>query len=281
MKRATLNLSIEELERKAHELRIDIVKMIGLAGSGHPGGSLSAIDIITALFFRIMRHDPQNPRWPDRDRFVLSKGHAAPALYAALAHAGYFERDLLWTLRKIGSPLQGHPDKRKLPILEASTGSLGQGLSIGIGIALAGKLDRKNYRVYVLLGDGETQEGQIWEGALFARQHKLDNITAIVDYNKFQLDGPLKDILDIEPYRDKWRAFGWEVFEIDGHNMREIVETIERTKEIKGKPSVVIAHTIKGKGVSFMENNNDFHGKAPTKEQLELALKELGADERI
>ncbi len=249
--------------------------MLTEAGSGHPGGSLSCIDILTALYFKIMRHDPAKPKWPDRDRFILSKGHGAPALYAALAYSGYFAKDQLMTLRKLGSPLQGHPDMRRLPGVEASTGSLGQGLSIGVGIALAGKLDKKDYRTYVVISDGENHEGQIWEAAAFAGHHKLDHLVAILDYNKFQLDDAIKNILDIEPIVDKWKAFGFHTFEIDGHDMNAIVDTLEKAKQVKGKPVMIIAHTIKGKGVSFMENNNHFHGVAPTKEEEAKALKEL------
>ena len=261
--------------RQANEIRKDIIRMLAEAGSGHPGGSLSSADILTALYFKVLRHDPRNPKWPDRDRVVLSKGHGAPALYAALAHADYFPKTQLMTLRKLGSPLQGHPDMRRLPGLEASTGSLGQGLSIGVGMVLAGKLDQKEYRTYVILSDGETNEGQTWEAASFAAHHKLDHLIAILDYNKFQLDDAVKNIIDMEPVVDKWRAFGWHTFEIDGHDMNTIIETIEKAKQVRGKPIIIVAHTIKGKGVSFMENNNHYHGVAPTKEEAERALKEL------
>lgn len=266
---------VNSLCRTANEIRKDIIRMLTEAGSGHPGGSLSCTDLLTALYFKVLRHDPKKPKWPDRDRLVLSKGHGAPALYAALAHAGYFPKEKLMTLRKLDSPLQGHPDMRRLPGLEASTGSLGQGLSIGVGIALAGKLDKKDYRTYVILSDGENHEGQIWEAASFAGHHKLDHLIAILDYNKYQLDDAIKNILDIEPIVDKWKAFGWHVFEIDGHDMNAIVETLERAKEVRGKPIMIVAHTIKGKGVSFMENNNHFHGVAPSKEEAARALKEL------
>ena len=249
--------------------------MLAEAGSGHPGGSLSATDILTALYFKVLRHDPKDPKWPDRDRVVLSKGHGAPALYATLAHAGYFPKEKLITLRKLDSPLQGHPDMRRLPGLEASTGSLGQGLSIGVGMTLAGKLDRKDYRTYVILSDGETNEGQTWEAASFAAHHKLDRLIGIMDYNKFQLDDAVKSIIDMEPVVDKWRAFGWHVFEIDGHDMALVIDTLEKAKQIRGKPVMIVAHTVKGKGVSFMENNNHYHGVAPTKEEAERALKEL------
>lgn len=268
-------MSIEELETMAKQLRRHVITMLTEAGSGHPGGSLSLVEIVTALYFRVMSHDPQNPDWPDRDRFVLSKGHGVPALYAAYAEAGYIEVDLLQTLRKLGSPLQGHPAKKELPILEASTGSLGQGLSIAAGIALAGKLDGKSYRTYCVIGDGEAQEGQIWEAAMFAAQHRLDNLTVIVDYNKFQLDGPTADILDLEPFADKLRAFRLDVRECDGHSMTEVVEALEGVRGVEGRPQAIIAHTIKGAGVSFMENDNDFHGVAPTPAQAAAALAEL------
>ncbi len=269
---------IEKLQSIAKHIRKDIIRMIGEAGSGHPGGSLSCVEILVTLFFHTMRHDPANPKWRDRDRFLLSKGHGAPALYAVLAMCGYIDPGLLLTLRKLGSPLQGHPDKRFLPILETSTGSLGQGLSIGIGMALAGKIDKKDYTVYVVIGDGESQEGQVWEAAMFSSFHKLDNLCTIMDYNKFQLDGPIKEILDIEPLVRKWESFGWEVFEVNGHSFEELIMVFEESKKVKEKPKIIIAHTIKGKGVSFMEENNNFHGKAPSKEQKEKALRELGKD---
>jgi transketolase len=223
-----------------------------------------------------MKHDPKNPKWEDRDRFVLSKGHACPALYAALAECNYFPIEELYTLRKLGSRLQGHPSILKLPVLEASTGSLGQGLSMAIGMALAAKLDRKSYRVYVLLGDGEVNEGNIWEAAMFAAHQKLDNLIAYLDRNKIQLDNFTENILNLEPLADKWKAFGWEVFEIDGHDFSQIIASGERAKNVTGKPKIIIAHTVKGKGVSFMENTAAFHGKAPNKEEYELAIKELG-----
>ena len=273
----SLSSDISALCRQANEIRKDIIRMLCEAGSGHPGGSLSATDILTALYFKVLRHDPKNPKWPDRDRVILSKGHGAPALYAALAHAGYFPIKDLMTLRKLDSPLQGHPDMRRLPGLEASTGSLGQGLSIGVGTALAGRLDKKGYYSYVILSDGETNEGQTWEAASFAAHHGLDHLIAIMDYNKFQLDDAVKSIIDMEPVVDKWKAFNWQVFEIDGHDMKLIVETLEKAKKASGKPSMIVAHTIKGKGVSFMENNNHYHGVAPTKEEAERALKELEA----
>lgn len=270
-------LSIPELEAKAKVLRRHVVQMIGEAKSGHPGGSLSAADIITALFFRIMRHDPSNPRWPDRDRFVLSKGHGVPVLYAALAEAGYIPQEWLRTLRKINSPLQGHPSVKDLPYVEASTGSLGQGLSIGLGMALAARLDGRRYHVFVMIGDGESEEGQIWEAAMAAHHYRVSNLIGILDYNKYQLDDALEKVMNPAPLAEKWRAFGWLVREIDGHHMAEIVEALEwaKAQQDQGLPVMIIAHTVKGKGVSFMENNNEFHGRAPTPEELELALREL------
>ncbi len=269
------DLSIPELEKMAKQLRRDVITMIATAGSGHPGGSLSAADIVTALYFKVMRHDPKNPQWTDRDRFVLSKGHAAPILYAALAECGYFPVAELSTLRKLGSRLQGHTDRTLTPGVEMSAGSLGQGLSYGIGMALSGKLDKRDYRVYVLIGDGECDEGQVWEAAMFAPHHRMDNITAIVDHNDLQLDGRVCDIMGLEPLTDKWRAFNWNVLEINGHDMGEILKALKKAGEVKGKPTVIIAHTVKGKGVSFMEGNVDFHGKAPNPRETEQALKEL------
>jgi len=269
------DLSIPELEKMAKQLRRHVITMIATAGSGHPGGSLSAADIVTALYFKVMRHDPKKSQWPDRDRFVLSKGHAAPILYAALAESGYFPLEELSTLRKLDSRLQGHTDRTLTPGVEMSAGSLGQGLSYGIGIALAGRLDKRDYQVYVLLGDGECDEGQVWEAAMFAPHHGVDNLTAIVDHNDLQLSGRVCDIMGLEPLVDKWRAFNWHVLEINGHDMGEILKALKKAREIKGKPTVIIAHTVKGKGVSFMEGNVDFHGKAPTAQEAEIALKEL------
>lgn len=265
-----------KLSRTALVIRRDIIKMLGIAGSGHPGGSLSATDILTVLYFQVLKHDPKNPKWPDRDRLIFSKGHGCPALYSALAECGYFDKELLLTLRQLGSPLQGHPDMRRLSGIEASTGSLGQGLSVGIGCALAARFDKKNYTTYVIMSDGELNEGQTWEAASFASFHKLSGLITILDYNKFQLSGATKDILDMEPLADKWKSFGWNVKEIDGHSFQEIFEGIEWAKGRKDKPSILIAHTVKGKGVSFMENNNHFHGVANTKEETARALKELG-----
>ena len=273
--RTKFDLSVPDLEKMAKQLRRHVITMIATAGSGHPGGSLSAADIVTALYFNVLRHDPKNLQWPDRDRFVLSKGHAAPILYAALAECGYFPVEELATLRKLGSRLQGHTDRTLTPGVEMSAGSLGQGLSFGIGIALAGRLDKRGYHVYVLLGDGECEEGQIWEAAMSAPHFQLDNLTAIVDQNGIQLDGRCCDIMGIEPLADKWRAFNWHVIEIDGHDMNQVLQALKEAREIKGKPTVIIAHTVKGKGVSFMEGNVDFHGKAPNAQETEMALKEL------
>lgn len=271
-------MDIEKLKETARTIRRDIINMIAEANSGHPGGSLSAVEVITSLYFKVMRHDPKNPSWPDRDRFVLSKGHAAPALYSALARSGYFNPEMLLTLRRFGSPLQGHPEMRRLSGVEASTGSLGQGLSIGQGMALSGKLDSKDYRVYVMIGDGESQEGQVWEAAMSSAYYKLDNLTAIVDYNSQQLDGWVKDIMELEPIAAKWQAFGWHTLEINGHDFSQILKAIDEAKATAGRPTVIISKTVKGKGVSFMENNLDFHGMAPTKEQKELALRELAVN---
>jgi len=265
---------VEELKNKAKKIRRLIIQMLAKAGSGHPGGSLSSTDLITALFFSQMRIKPSEPGWPERDRFHLSKGHCCPLLYAVLSELGYFPTEQLFTLRQLGSILQGHPDRRT-PGVEVASGSLGQGLSVAIGMSLAARIDRKDYRVYCLLGDGETQEGNVWEAAMSASHYKCDNLCAILDNNGLQIDGKIKDIMNLEPLKDKWTAFGWHTIEIDGHNMRQILGAYEEAKTIKGKPSIIIAHTIKGKGVSFMENVLDFHGRAPTKEEAERALKEL------
>ena len=259
----------------ANKLRRHVITMIATAGSGHPGGSLSAADIITALYFRVLRHDPKDPQWPERDRFILSKGHAAPILYAALAETGYFPVAELETLRKMGSRLQGHTDRTLTPGVEMSAGSLGMGLSFAIGSAMAARLDSKTYRTYALLSDGECQEGQTWEAALAAAHFKLDNLMAMIDCNGIQLSGRTCDIMDLEPLIQKWQAFGWHVIEIDGHDFDQILGAFLESEKTKGRPTVITARTIKGKGVSFMENNVAFHGKAPTPEEAERALKEL------
>jgi len=268
-------LSTNELPVMARKLRRDIVTMIATAGSGHPGGSLSAVEIITALYFRMMRHSPSDPNWRDRDCFILSKGHAAPALYAALAESGYFPVSELSTLRKLGSRLQGHADRTATPGVEMSSGSLGQGLSFAIGIALAARLNAQDYRVYVLIGGGECNEGQVWEAAMAASHFKLDNMVAFIDHNELQLDGTNENIMGIEPLGAKWNAFGWHVIDLDGHNISEILSALEEAKNIKGQPTAIVAHTVKGKGVSFMENNVDFHGKTPNPEETKKALQEL------
>jgi len=268
-------LSLAELSKMAKTLRRHIVTMTGKAGSGHPGGSLSAVEIVTSLLFRVMRHDPRNPRWEGRDRFVLSKGHAAPVLYAALAESGYFPIDELSTLRKLNSRLQGHSDMTETPGVEMSSGALGQGLSFAIGIALAGRLDSRDYRVYALLGDGECDEGQVWEAAMAAAHFKLDNIVAIVDRNRQQINGWTHDVMDTEPMAQKWRSFGWHVIEVNGHDFDQLLAALDEARKVKGRPTCVVAYTIKGKGVSFMENNLEFHGRAPNTEELRKALEEL------
>ena len=267
---------IYELKEITRKVRVDIIKMTNAAGSGHPGGSLSAAEIFTVLYFNIMNHDPKNPEWEDRDVFILSKGHCCPGLYSAMARSGYFPVEELMTLRKFGSRLQGHPHSSSLPGLEASTGSLGQGLSIAIGCALAIKLNKKSSRVYCLMGDGEQQEGQIWEAAMSASHYKLNNLCGIIDRNRLQIDGFCKDIIDYEPLEDKWRSFGWHVINVDGHNISDLINAFEEAKTIKGKPTVIIADTIKGKGVGFMENVSVWHGQAPNDEETKKALNDLG-----
>ena len=273
--RSGFNLSATELRDMAKKLRRHVITMIAAAGSGHPGGSLSAADVIAALYFKILRHTPENPQWPDRDRFILSKGHAAPILYAALAEAGYFPVSELPTLRKLGSHLQGHADVKSTPGVEMSSGSLGMGLSFAVGVSLAARLDSRSYRTYALLSDGECEEGQTWEAALAAAHFKVDNLVAIVDYNGIQLSGWTRDIMNLEPFVQKWQAFGWHTVDIDGHDLDQILSACREAGKIKGRPTVIVAHTVKGKGVSFMENNVAFHGKAPTREEAERALKEL------
>jgi transketolase len=275
----TLKETGEEERRKylediARDMRSDIVRMIGLARSGHPGGSLSCTDILVCLYFYKMNHDPKRPQWPDRDRFVLSKGHAAPALYAVLARSGYFERDELWRLRRLGSILQGHPDRLKTPGVEISTGSLGQGLASACGIALGLRMESNPARVYALIGDGESQEGGIWEAAMLAGHHCLDNLTVFLDNNGLQIDGSCCDVVGLGDLAAKWAAFGWQVQEVNGHDVMEICAALDLAGT-PSKPNMIIAHTVKGKGVSFMENNVDFHGKPPTPEEMERALEEI------
>jgi len=267
---------ISKIELKANLLRQDIINMLCHSGSGHPGGSLSATDIVATLYFHVLKHDPQNPKDENRDRFVMSKGHAAPLLYAALAECGYFPKEELLKLRQTGALLQGHIDMHSVPGIDMSTGSLGQGLSVANGMAIAGKLNKKDYRVYALLGDGECQEGQVWEAAMTAAHYKLDNLIAFVDFNEHQIDGRVSDIKNIEPLDKKFESFNWKVFKCDGHSVEEILSAIEVAKLVKGAPSVIIARTVKGKGVSFMEEAPlNYHGKAPTKEERERAMAQL------
>lgn len=273
---ASPTISTAELAQIARKLRVYVVNMIAAANSGHPGGSLSAVDIITALYFgRVLKHDPKNPAWPDRDRFILSKGHGAPALYAALAESGYFPLSELNTLRQVNSRMQGHPVQGVTPGVEASTGSLGQGLSIGVGHAIAARLDGKTYRTYVLLGDGECQEGQVWEAAMTAGNYELGSLTAIVDSNRYQLDGAVEDINSLRPLDAKFESFGWRVITVDGHDVGAVRVALHQARESHDVPVCIIANTVKGKGVTFMENNNEFHGKSPNAEQLQVAVTQL------
>ena len=265
---------IIRLEEQAAQLRRDILEMIYTAKAGHPGGSLSAADIITALFFHVLHIDPQNPDWPDRDRFVLSKGHACPALYSALAERGFFDKKEMLTLRQYGSILQGHPDMNKVPGLDMTAGSLGNGLSAGLGMALSARMHKQDYMTYVMLGDGECQEGMVWEAAMAAAHHRLKNLIAIVDCNGVQINGWVNDVLRVEPFADKWRGFGWHVIEIDGHDMRQILTALHDARAMRA-PTVILARTVKGKGVSFMEDEWAWHGAAPTKEQLIQALHDI------
>lgn len=267
--------SVQEVKEKALLIRRDIIKMLGESASGHPGGSLSAADILACLYFWEMNIDPQQPHQEERDRFVLSKGHAAPVLYAALAEKGYFPREELNRLRKLGSPLQGHPDMRKVPGVEASTGSLGQGISWAVGMAMAAKMDNRNYRVYALLGDGEIEEGLVWEALMAAHHYHLDNLTAFLDHNGLQIDGPICEVMSPEPVADKFKAFGWETLVVDGHEPLQIMEALNKARTTKGRPTVIIADTVKGKGCSFMENKAEWHGSAPNQEQVAQALEEL------
>ena len=272
------SLTVPELEALSRKVRADILRSIYEAGSGHPGGSLSSVDILLTLFFNEMRHNPSDPKWSMRDRFILSKGHAAPALYTVLAECGYLPESSLHTLRLFGSSLQGHPDALKTPGVEVSSGSLGNGLSVSTGIAAAAKLDGKDIRVYCLLGDGECDEGLVWEAAMLAPHLKLDNLTAVVDRNRLQIDGCTEDVVRLDPLSDKWRAFNWNVLEVDGHSYLQLFQAFGKAKEHKDGPTVIVAKTVKGKGVSFMENVAGFHGKPPSKEQLDQALRELEAE---
>lgn len=265
-----------QLQRIARQVRVDSLKMTFKAGSGHPGGSMSEAEVLTALFFGgVLRHDPKNPKWPERDRFILSKGHCCPGLYSILAQRGYFPEAELMNFRKIGHLLQGHADV-KVPGVEMSAGSLGMGLSFGNGMALIGRLEKRDYRVYVMLGDGECQEGNIWEAAMTSAHHKIDTLCAFLDYNKIQIEGFVQEIKNPEPMAEKWRAFGWHAIEIDGHSFREIFTALEEARRTRGKPTIIIGHTIKGKGVSFTENKNEYHGRALNEEEMRRAMAELG-----
>jgi transketolase len=266
---------VQFLKKTSNEARRWILRMLTEAGSGHPGGSLSCIDIITTLFFREMKTDPKNPLWEDRDRFVLSKGHAVPALYATLGLKGYFPLEQTLSLRKLGSPFQGHPDRLRMAAVEACTGSLGQGLSIAQGMALAARLDKKDARVYCLIGDGETQEGQIWEAAMSIPMHRVTNLCAFLDLNKFQIDGPVKDVMDLGAVEKKFEAFGWNTLRIDGHNFEQIWNALEKARRETARPTMIVADTIKGKGVSFMEDVLKWHGTSPNREELKRALEEI------
>ena len=272
----SVQASVEDIAALARRLRRHVLSMTTRAGSGHPAGCLSAADIVSVLYARILRHDPSNPCWPERDRFILSKGHAAPVLYAALAECGYLPVEELLTLRASDSRLQGHTDMTCTPGVEMSSGALGQGLSFGLGMALAARLDGASHRVYVLLGDGECDEGQVWEAAMAAAHYRVDNLTAVVDANGQQIDGDTCEIMNLEPFPEKWRAFGWHVQEVDGHDIPALIAAFEHAKTVRGQPSVIIARTVKGRGVSFVERNLEFHGKALSQEQLERALAELG-----
>ncbi|MEA4884442.1 MAG: transketolase [Clostridia bacterium] len=280
LRRETLSRP-EEISAVAREIRKHVIRMTGEAGSGHPGGSLSAADILSVLYFNEMRIRPDDPHWPERDRFVLSKGHAAPALYAALAEAGYFPREDLAGLRQLGSHLQGHPDMRGTPGVEMSTGSLGQGFSASCGMAISAKIDGADWRVYVMLGDGELEEGQVWEAAMTAAHRKLDNLTAFVDWNGLQIDGPIAEVKSINRIGERFAAFGWHVIEIDGHDIRAIMGALSEARATRGMPTVIVAKTVKGKGVSFMENQVGWHGTAPKPEQVEAALAELNASAKV
>jgi len=268
------NPDMKSLKKKAINIRKEILQMLSTSGSGHTGGSLSMVEILVTLYHCVMRHDPKKPDWPDRDIFILSKGHGCPALYTLLADCGYFPKEELATLRKLGTRLQGHPQKG-LPGIETSSGSLGQGLSIANGMAMAARMDKRKKRLYCMLGDGELNEGQVWEAIMTAAHYKLDNVCAIVDYNKYCIDGPLEDVMGVEPLPEKWNAFGWHVIDIDGHSFESLIGAFDKAKKVKEKPSVIIAHTVKGKGVSFIECDNKWHGTTPKKEELAKAIEEL------
>jgi transketolase len=269
---------ISALTEKACELRLDVLRMLRAAGSGHPGGSLSAAELVTALYFHHLRIDPARPQWPERDRFILSKGHAAPVLYAALARRGYFPVEELATLRQLDSRLQGHPDRTKTPGVDMTSGSLGHGLSIGVGLALAARAKGACYRTYVLLGDGEIQAGVVWEGAMAAAKYRLDQLTAILDYNDVQLDGPVHEIMPLEPVVGKWRNFNWHVIEIDGHHLGAVLDALDCACNVQARPTMIVAHTVKGKGISYMENQCTWHAGVPCDEEFQIALAELSGE---
>lgn len=268
-------MQIDELQEMAKEIRKGIIEQVYDAASGHPGGSLSIADILTVLYFNELKIDEKNPKWEDRDRMVLSKGHCSPALYSCLANRGFFDTKELKSFRNIDSNLQGHPDMNKVPGVDMTTGSLGQGISVATGMAIAGKLDKKDYRVYCVLGDGEIEEGQVWEAAMSANKYKLDNLCVIVDNNNLQIDGTIEEVMSSYPIDEKFRSFGFQVIKIDGHDIDEIIKAFEVARQIKGKPTCIIAKTVKGKGVSFMENQVGWHGKAPNEEEYKQAMKEL------
>lgn len=276
-----MTVDYNNLKSTASNIRQNIIKSVHAAGSGHPGGSLSAVEILTSLYFYKMNIDPADTQKPDRDKFILSKGHAAPVLYSTLAEKGYFDKELLLTLRKLGSILQGHPDMKRIPGVEMSTGSLGQGFSTSIGMALANKLDNSKSKVYVLLGDGEIQEGLVWEAAMSAAHYKLNNLTAILDYNGLQIDGKNEEVMNVSPVKEKFESFGWHVITVDGHDFDQIIHALDTADTIEDKPTMIIAKTIKGKGVSFMENNPGWHGKAPTNDEIKIALNELGGEANV
>ena len=270
-----MSMTVAELEKKARKLRLNIIKMIGVGQKGHLGGSCSLVEIVTALYFYKMRHDPQNPRWEDRDRFLLSKGHAALVQYAALAECGYFPEEEIVKVKCLGAMLQGHPDMQVTPGIEANTGSLGQGLSMACGMAAGLRLDRKKSKVYCIIGDGELAEGQIWEAAMTASYYKLDNLVAILDKNGLQATGPIVERYDTNPHVEKWKAFGWSVSEVDGHNFKEIIDALDRADKVAGRPKMIVAHTVKGKGVAFAEHVVAFHNGELTQQQFEQACLQL------
>jgi len=267
--------NIRQLKLKANEIRQDVVRMLNAAGSGHPAGAIGLADVYAALYFNVLYHDPKNPEWPERDRVVLSNGHVCPVLYSALANTGYFPKEELLTLRKVGSRLQGHPHKGTLPGIENSSGPLGQGLSIAVGMAIVSKRERKKWRVYCMMSDGELDEGQCWEAAMLAAKHRLGNLTAIIDRNNIQIDGYTEEVMPLEPLADKFKSFGWNVINVDGHNIKKFIDACEESKAVYEKPTVIIAHTVPGKAVSFMEFLAEWHGKPPNDEQAADAIKEL------